>query len=78
MLKRKKLIYILSLILAAMLLLSSCTTTNYSCATYPTAGEKVAEELKNVPYEGYEDTWEWLGRIEKLKRELDLCQKRLK
>lgn len=70
-------IYILSLILAVMLLLSSCRATHYDyCPVYPIAGEKVAEELKNVPYGGYEDTWEWLGRIEKLKQELDLCKKK--
>ena len=77
MLKRKKQIFILSLILTANLCLSSCTTTNYdNCPVYPIAGKKVAKELENIPYEGYENTWEWLGRIEKLKQELDLCQKR--
>ncbi len=57
--------------------LSGCSTTaNYNnCPTYPTGGKKVAVELEKVPYVGYENFWEWLGRIEKLKKELDLCRR---
>lgn len=63
-----------SLMLPAVLCLSSCSTINYNnCPVYPIAGEAVAEELKNIPYEGYEDTWEWIARINKLKQELSLC-----
>jgi hypothetical protein len=49
---------------------------NY-CPVYPVAGKPVYEELKNIPYQGYEDFWEWMGRINKLKGELDICQKSL-
>ena len=68
--------FILLLILISVLLLASCTTTSYNsfCPVYPIAGEKVAKELENagdLPH-----TWEWIGRINKLKQELDLCQKR--
>lgn len=45
-----------------------------NCPTYPVAGEKVAKELGDLPYVGYENTWEWIGRIDKLRQELELCQ----
>lgn len=57
-----------------MICLNSCTSTNYDyCVKYPTAGEKVAKELENVPYRGYENFWEWLARINKLRMELEIC-----
>ena len=59
-----------------MIVLCSCSTTEYYnlCPTYPVGGEKVAEELETIPYGGYEDFWEWIGRINKLREELELCQ----
>lgn len=60
--------------LLAMICLSSCAATNYNyCAKYPIAGEKVEKELKNLPYQGYENFWEWLARINKLRQELENC-----
>lgn len=54
--------------------LGSCTLTNYDiCPVYPIAGEKVSEELKNIPHQGYENFWEWLARIDKLRQELEIC-----
>jgi hypothetical protein len=47
---------------------------NNYCPIYPVAGKPVYEELKNIPYQGYEDFWEWMGRINKLKGELEICQ----
>lgn len=60
----------------SFLFLLSCTTTNYDtfCPVYPTAGEKVAKELENagdLPH-----TWEWIARINKLRQELEICQKK--
>lgn len=59
--------------LLVMSFLNSCTTTCYnSCPTYPVAGEKVANELETageLPY-----TWEWIGRLNKLREELELCR----
>lgn len=73
MLKRKKPIFILSLTLTVSLYLNSCTTANYNnCPTWPLAGEKVAKELESagdLPY-----TWEWIGRVNKLREELELCR----
>jgi hypothetical protein len=36
-------------------------------------GEKVAEELENIPFHGYEDFWSWMDRLGKLKDQLDAC-----
>jgi hypothetical protein len=48
---------------------------NYSnCPTYPVGGKAVYEELVSIPYEGYENFWEWIGRIDKLRQELELCK----
>lgn len=61
---------------AAMLYLSSCTPVVYSgCPVYPVAGEKVASELEKVSYEQAPAFWEWLGRIDKLRQELEVCGK---
>ena len=61
--------------LIVMLCLSSCKQTNYNnCPIYPIAGKKVAQELKKADYREYPNTWEWLGRINKLRQELELCK----
>lgn len=55
--------------------LSGCVAANYNnCPVYPIAGKKVADELKSIPYEGFEDFWEHQARLYKLKQELDLCK----
>ena len=62
--------------LIVMNLLTSCRWVNYNnCPVYPIAGQKVAEELKKTTYEEYPNMWEWLGRINKLRQELELCNK---
>ncbi len=63
--------------LIVMSLLTSCRAVNYdNCPTYPVAGKKVAEELNQL--ENIPNTWEWVGRINKLRQELELCkQKRI-
>lgn len=66
----------LSLMPVAMLCLSSCAPVVYSgCPVYPAAGEKVASELEKVSYEQAPAFWEWLGRIDKLRQELELCRR---
>lgn len=76
MLKRKRQILRLSLTLAVMICLSSCATANCSpsCPVYPVAGEKVAAELEKVSYSEFPNTWEWIGRIDKLRRQLEVCE----
>jgi len=63
------------IMLAVISFLNSCAAINYdNCPVYPIAGENVGKELENIPYSGYENFWEWLARINKLKEELDLCK----
>ncbi len=73
--KNKKLRYILALMPAALFCLSSCKTAGSDfCPTYPVAGPLVAAELAQASYQAYPNTWEWLGRINKLRQELELCR----
>lgn len=62
-----------SFLWVSFLFLVACSTTKYEnyCPTYPIAGEKVAKELEQAG--DLSNTWEWIGRINKLKQELDLC-----
>ncbi|MBQ8630401.1 MAG: hypothetical protein IJ479_01625 [Alphaproteobacteria bacterium] len=58
-----------------MLCLSSCAADSSElCPAFPLAGERVAAELQQAGYQEYKYTWEWIGRLEKLKRQLDLCR----
>lgn len=59
-----------------VLSLSSCSTTgNYkACTVFPVGGAQVGKEIEKIPYQGYEHFWEWLGRLQKLKEELDICE----
>jgi hypothetical protein len=51
-----------------------CSTRPIStCPPFPVGGEKVAEELENIPFHGYEDFWSWMDRLGKLKDQLDAC-----
>ena len=64
-----------SLTLVALLFLQGCGQTNYdACPPYPIAGSAVADELE-ANCADCEATWEWLGRVAKLKEQLDLCRK---
>ncbi len=59
--------------LIGMSFLSGCAPASYSmvCPSYPIAGSHVADELEsagNLPA-----TWEWIGRLDKLRQELELC-----
>lgn len=75
MLRRKNRIFILAPILIGNLYLSSCTTANYdNCPRWPVAGEKVAQELEKADYSEFPNTWEWIGRLNKLREELELCR----
>ena len=63
------------LLLASLFLLGACSSTNVtSCPPFPVAGEKVAEELETIPFEGYEDFWGWMDRVDKLKDQLSACR----
>lgn len=74
MLKAKKLKYFQCLTLINLICLSSCTSINSEyCPIYPIAGPKVAEEIKDINGKYF---WEWLGRINKLRQQLELCNKK--
>lgn len=67
--------FMLSLTLAALSCLSSCTTVNSNyCPVWPPAGPAVAAELEKANYSEFPNTWEWLGRLNKLRQELELCK----
>lgn len=72
--QRKELKLRLSLMLTVMICLSSCVTTSYNCPVYPVAGNEVAVELEKISYPEFKNTWEWIGRIDKLRQELEICQ----
>ena len=57
-----------------MICLNSCTTIDYDyCPSYPVAGKKVADEIKYINGKNF---WEWMGRINKLRQQLELCNKK--
>lgn len=61
-------------ILSIILCLNSCAPVSSDyCPVYPVAGEKVAAELEKIPYQNYENFWEWIARINKLRQETELC-----
>lgn len=38
---------------------------------FPYAGPKVADELQHLSVEEYSALWEWIGRLNKLRQELE-------
>jgi hypothetical protein len=68
---------LLALSLIAMMFLSGCATRGSEtsvCPPWPVGGPKVAEELENIPYHGYEDFWSWMDRLAKLRDQLEACR----
>jgi len=59
---------------------TGCTTTTSSCPPWPKAGPKVADELERTlneqgqPKPEWRDTWQWLQRLDKLEKQLEVCQ----
>lgn len=73
--KKKRLKYIVLLLILLIALLGCSTKVSYSnCPTYPVGGAKVGEELVTLDSAKYAHTWEWIGRIDKLRQELELCK----
>ncbi|MBQ7660158.1 MAG: hypothetical protein IJS26_05450 [Alphaproteobacteria bacterium] len=72
----KKLIYGLGLMqLIVSLSACSCKINYDNCPTYPIGGQKVGQELQRLNSAEFPATFEWLGRINKLKQELELCKR---
>jgi len=61
-----------------MMGLSACSCKiNYDvCPAYPIGGKKVGLELNRLNGEQYPALFEWLARINKLKQELELCERK--
>ena len=75
MLRKRKAIFKASLMLLVMSLCGCSSPTYYSsCPVYPVGGAKVGTELERLSIEEYPNTWEWLGRINKLRQELEVCK----
>lgn len=65
----------LVLMFLVMSCLSSCAPVSSDyCPVYPVAGVAVAAELEKASYSEFPNTWEWIGRIDKLRRELEVCK----
>lgn len=59
--------------LLSLICLNSCVTQNCNfCPIYPIAGPKVAASIENISTPEF---WEWLARINKLRQELEICQR---
>lgn len=73
MLISKKQKFIVSLLLVLTLFLNSCARDCSSTVSpvWPVAGEKVANELEPIAG-SIPNTIEWLGRLDKLRQELQL------
>ncbi len=63
------------MLLLMSLLGCSCKTNYNHCPLYPVGGKKVGQELSRLNSFEYPNTFEWLARINKLRQELELCQK---
>ncbi len=76
MLTIKKLKYGLSLTLLIMSLSACSCRVNYeACPSYPVGGEKVGKELAKLNSAEFTALFEWLARINKLRKELELCKR---
>ena len=70
--KQKK--FFLVLLLIGISCLNSCTTANSDiCPVWPIAGPDVATDLQT--FEG-KNFWEWMGRADKLRQQLELCNQK--
>jgi len=54
--------------------LSGCSTAITACPPPVYMDEPVAEELAEIPFEGFEDLYDFLAEIEVLNQQLDECQ----
>jgi len=72
--QRKEQRFNLGLMLIVMSCLSSCAPAICEPVVlpqFPYAGPKVADELQNLSAEKYPHLWEWIGRLNKLRLELE-------
>jgi hypothetical protein len=72
---KKEQLFKRSLMLLALSFLSSCATANCEFSelpVFPKAGAKVADELENLSFEEYPNLWEWIARLNKMRKELEI------
>nr|DAH27397.1 MAG TPA: PalH/RIM21 [Bacteriophage sp.] len=75
--QRLRLLFIAVLTQSVIACSHQCVTVHYDfCPVYPIAGASVAAELENLTADEYPNTWEWIGRIDKLRQELELCKEK--
>lgn len=62
--------------LLGMSCLNSCANQNYEIdyPVFPIAGPNVAKELEKIDPQELNYTWEWIGRLNKLRLELDVLK----
>ncbi len=77
--KKNKMKLLPVLIVAGSLFLTGCVTTSdrptiTACPTYPIAGKAVANELALLNQNDFPNLIEWIGRIDKLAEQLELCK----
>lgn len=61
--------------LLALNCLSSCAPANCEIApppVFPKAGPKVADELETLSSAEYPNLWEWIARLNKMRKELEV------
>jgi len=74
---KRKLIYGASLTLAIVSLSACSCKINYNnCPVYPVGGQKVGQELSKLNTAEYPALFDWIGRINKLRLELELCERK--
>lgn len=73
--QRKRRLFIVVPMLLALSCCGSLRAEKCSCPVYPVGGAAVGRELRQLSYDEYPHLWEWLGRVNKLRQELELCSK---
>lgn len=61
--------------LLALNCLSSCASANCEISplpVFPKAGAKVADELENLSAAEYPNLWEWIARLNKMRKEMQV------
>ena len=61
--------------LLVMNCLNSCAPVHceiYNPPVFPKAGIKVADELESLSFNEYPNLWDWIGRLNKMRKELEI------
>ena len=69
-----RILVFLALMLLALLLLAGCASYTVACPPPHYADEKVHDELKAIPFAGFEDFWDYMSAMEIQQEALEVCQ----